>query len=125
MTLRFRHGLAGLFFGVYASLSLASTPINDPELRQRLIEAINTASSFQDRYEAEVWLLDMSTRLKPYIQDDRERLQLLKNIHHEARQAKLQPELVLAVIDIESRFDRFAVSRAGAHGTDADYAFLA
>lgn len=116
MTFRFRHGLPGLFFGVYASLSLASTPINDPELRQRLIEAINTASSFQDRYEAEVWLLDMSTRLKPYIQDDRERLQLLKNIHHEASQAELQPELVLAVIDIESRFDRFAVSRAGALG---------
>lgn len=95
---------------------MASTPINDPELRQRLIEAINTASSFQDRYEAEVWLLDMSTRLKPYIQNDRERLQLLKNIHHEASQAELQPELVLAVIDIESRFDRFAVSRAGALG---------
>ena len=116
MTFRFRHGLTGLFFGAYASLSLASTPINDPELRQRLIEAINTASSFQDRYEAEVWLLDMSTRLKPYIQNDRERLQLLKNIHHEASQAELQPELVLAVIDIESRFDRFAVSRAGALG---------
>lgn len=103
-------------FGLYASVSLATTPTHDPELRQRLIEAINTASSFQDRFEAEVWLLDMSTRLKPYIQNSRERLQLLKNVHHEAKQARLQPELVLAVIDIESRFDRFAVSRAGAQG---------
>lgn len=95
---------------------MAATPSHDPELRQRLIEAINTSSSFQDRFEAEVWLLDMSTRLITYIQENRERLQLLKNIHREAIRAQLQPELVLAVIDIESRFDRYAVSRAGAQG---------
>lgn len=101
---------------VHASISIASTQHSDPELRQRLIEAIDSSNSFQDRFEAEVWLLDMSTRLKPYIDDNRERLQLLKNIHREAKRANLQPELVLAVIDIESRFDRFAVSRAGAQG---------
>lgn len=116
MTHRFLQSLSGLLFGVYASVSAATPPSFDPELRQRLIEAINSASSFQDRFEAEVWLLDMSTRLKPYVHDTRERLQLLKNIHHEARRVDLQPELVLAVIDIESRFDRFAVSRAGAQG---------
>ncbi|MFW2372824.1 MAG: lytic transglycosylase domain-containing protein [Gammaproteobacteria bacterium] len=116
MTLRLRQTISGLLFAVSSCISVAATPTQDPELRQRLIEAINTASSFQDRFEAEVWLLDMSTRLITYIQDNRERLQLLKNIHREAKRAELQPELVLAVIDIESRFDRFAVSRAGAQG---------
>ncbi len=30
----------------------------------RLIEAINASNSFKDRFDAEVWLLDMSSRLK-------------------------------------------------------------
>ena len=88
----------------------------DPELRQRLIEAVNTSHSFEDRFDAEVWLLDMSTRLKIRIPDHQERLELLKIVHLEASRVDLAPELVLAVIDIESRFDRFAVSRAGAQG---------
>ncbi len=94
----------------------ANTRDPDPELRQRLIKAIEQADSFKDRYDAEVWLLDMSTRLEKRLPDPRERLHLLRLIHREASQAKLAPELVLAVIDIESRFDRFAISRSGAQG---------
>jgi len=45
-----------------------------------------------------------------------ERLQILKIAHGEAMRARLDPELVLAVIDVESNFDRFAVSYAGARG---------
>ena len=88
----------------------------DPELRQRLITAINNSSSFEDRFTAEVWLLDMSTRLQQQLPDTRERLGLLRNIHREASRVELPPELILAVIDIESRFDRFAISRSGAQG---------
>ena len=88
----------------------------DPELRDRLIEAINEADSFQDRFDAEVWLLDMSTRLQKRMPDTEERLRLLRLIHKEAIRAKLTPELVLAVIDVESRFDRYAISSAGAQG---------
>ena len=88
----------------------------DPELRERLISAINDADSFEDRFEAEVWLLDMSTRLQKKVPDSIERLELLRLIHREANRAKLTPELVLAVIDIESRFDRFAISSVGAQG---------
>lgn len=88
----------------------------DPELRERLIEAINQADSFQDRYDAEVWLLDMSTRLQKRMPESEERLLLLRLIHQEATRARLTPELVLAVIDVESKFDRYAVSSAGAQG---------
>ena len=88
----------------------------DAELRQRLIRAVEQADSFNDRFEAEVWLLDMSTRLQTRLPDTASRLHLLRSIHREASRAQLAPELVLAVIDIESRFDRFAISRSGAQG---------
>ena len=88
----------------------------DDELRELLIEAINNSDSFQDRFDAEVWLVDMSSRLEPFVSDDQKRINLLKQIHYEATRANLRPELVLAVIEIESRFDRYAISRAGALG---------
>src|SRR5690606_5057031 len=68
------------------------------------------------RFDAEVWLLDMSTRLAPFLPDPAERLALLRLVHAEARRAGLKPDLVLALIEVESRFDRFAISRAGAQG---------
>lgn len=98
-----------------ASSSSSTNPIA-PELRKRLISAINHSSSFDDRFHAEVWLLDMSTRLKIRIKDSETRLSLLRSIHREATKAKLPPELVIALIDIESRFDHFAISRSGAQG---------
>ena len=88
----------------------------DTELRIFLRDAINTASSFRDRFDAEVWLLDMQGRLKPFMLDDAERLQFLTTVHDEATAAELSPELVLAVIEVESGFDRFAISRVGAQG---------
>ncbi|HWU69567.1 MAG TPA: lytic transglycosylase domain-containing protein [Stenotrophobium sp.] len=88
----------------------------DPALRQALIKAINESSSFDDRFNAEVWLSDMSTRLKPLMPDDAERLRFLRLLHGEAIHAKLAPEFVLAVIQVESRFDRFAISKSGALG---------
>ena len=86
------------------------------ELRQQLIAAINSADSFTDRFDAEVWLVDMSARLKKFVPDDKDRLELLRLLHAEARRAKLAPELVLAVVEIESKFDRYAISGAGALG---------
>jgi soluble lytic murein transglycosylase-like protein len=86
------------------------------ELRNLLVNAINGADSFKDRFDAEVWLLDMSRRLEKRVPDATRRLNLLKNIHYEARRADLPPELVLAVIQIESNFNRWAISHAGAQG---------
>lgn len=86
------------------------------EMRVFLKEAIGKSDSFADRFDAEVWLLDMSTRLAPFIKNPEERLDLLRAIHREAKRAQLKPDLVLALIQVESKFDRFAVSRAGAQG---------
>ena len=88
----------------------------DPELRSLLMKTVNDANSFHDRFDAEVWLVDMSGRLKRYIKDTEQRLTLLKKVHAEAQRAGLEPELVMSVIHVESAFDRFAISYVGAQG---------
>ncbi len=93
----------------------AQEPV-DPQLRALLSAAINDSGSFGDRFEAEVWLTDMSRRLTRQVPDVEERLYILRHIHYEAARVDLPPELVLAVIDVESNFDRFAISVAGALG---------
>ena len=107
------------FFVIWLLLSnttqVSAEPV-DPKLRQRLITAIEQSSSFDDRFHAEVWLLDMSTRLKIRVDDTKTRLNLLRSIHREASRVELPPELIVALIDIESRFDHFAISRSGAQG---------
>ena len=91
-------------------------PAERAELRDFLESTIVDADSFEDRYDAEVWLVDMSSRLARYVKDPEERLTLIRQIHAAATRADLPPELVLAVIEVESHFDRFAISRVGAQG---------
>ena len=88
----------------------------DAELRQYLKQAISSSSSFTDRFDAEVWMVDMSSRLKRYIKDKSFRVEFLKHLHHNATQHDLPPEMVLAVINIESAFKPYAISSAGALG---------
>jgi soluble lytic murein transglycosylase-like protein len=88
----------------------------DPELRNILVAVIAESDSFGDRFDAEVWLTDMSLRLARQVPDPEERLHILKTVHHQATLAGVQPELVLAIIDVESNFDRFAISSATALG---------
>ena len=102
-------------------LLAASTPVlasaeADPELRRLLKQAIESDNGFEDRFDAQVWLLDMSRRLQKFVADPATRIQLLKQVHYEASRVGIEPELVLAVIEVESRFDEFAVSVAGARG---------
>lgn len=88
----------------------------DGELRDALRNAVNDATSFEDEFAAQVWLMDMSGRLKRYIKDDKKRLDFLRMVHQEASKADLSPELVMALIHVESGFQRFAISRVGARG---------
>ncbi len=90
--------------------------VPDPELRQILLAAASAADSFEDRFDAEVWLTDMSARLARQVRDPDERMEILTRVHYEASRADLAPELVLAVIEVESNFDRYAISKAGALG---------
>jgi soluble lytic murein transglycosylase-like protein len=99
---------------VPADVCAQQTP--DPELREALRVAASAADSFDDRFDAAVWLTDMSRRLERQVSDPDERMRILTRVHHEATIAGLEPELVLAVIETESNFDTYAVSVAGALG---------
>ena len=105
---------AGLL--LVAGLACATEPRPDPELREALRAAASESPSFTDRFDAEVWLTDMSRRLERQVQHPDERIEMLRLVHMEAKRVNLPPELILAVIEVESNFDRYAISVAGALG---------
>ena len=107
--------VAGLLCFVYLSSPPSATEV-DSALKERLQSAIADTGGFDDRFTATVWLTDMAIRLNKRVPDPEERVQILQHVHQEAQRADIPPELVLAVIDIESTFDRFAISVAGARG---------
>jgi soluble lytic murein transglycosylase-like protein len=107
---------AALLLVAYCAGAAATPAAIDPLLKVRLQAAIADTNSFEDRFSATVWLTDMAIRLDNRVEDPDERVDILRHVHLEAHRADLPPELVLAVIDTESAFDRFAISVAGARG---------
>lgn len=98
-----------------AAASVQQRPADD-SFYTTLRHAMARSYGFHDTFDAEVWLKDMSRRLADKLPRRSERLTLLETVHREASRLHIPPELVLAVIDVESDFDRFAISSAGARG---------
>lgn len=71
---------------------------------------------FASAAEASRWLNAMSTRLTPYVPDDYARKRLLTNIQYEAMRAGLDTQVILGLIEVESRFRQYAISGVGARG---------
>jgi soluble lytic murein transglycosylase-like protein len=91
----------------------------EADLRAVVERAIATADCFVDRHESAVWFRMMEPRLRRLVRDEQERLEVLTHVFCEAHrpgEVRLPPGLVMAIIDVESRFDRWAVSSAGAVG---------
>lgn len=103
---------------ILAQTALGSSPPPevDDALRQLLRQSVEEADSFDDRFDAEVWLVGKSASIKRFIKDPQEQFRILRLVHREATRANLPADLVLAVIQIESAFDPYAVSSAGAMG---------
>lgn len=108
--------LIGLLAALLLPAALPAEQRPDPELREILRKAAGEVDTFPDRFEAEVWLTDMSRRLARQVEDPEERIEILTLVHYEASRVELPPELILAVIEVESNFDRYAISVAGAIG---------
>ena len=72
--------------------------------------------AFDTEAEARLWLVAMSKRLASRIADRLQREEFLISMHYEAKRAGLDPQLVLGLIQVESNFRKYAVSRAGAQG---------
>lgn len=102
----------------------------DPELRAVIQQAIETTrcDDQPDRFGEEVFFKLQEPRLRQFVGDPTLRVNILRHVYCAAndvvrryRQERnfnllLTPELVLAVIDVESRFDLYAVSSNGAVG---------
>jgi len=71
---------------------------------------------FSTPEEGNVWLNEMSQRLKKRIPNDIYREDLLRTVHYEATRAGLDPQMVLGLIHVESGFKKYAVSSVGARG---------
>jgi soluble lytic murein transglycosylase-like protein len=74
------------------------------------------AMAFRSSADAQRWLAEMDRRLARRMPDRKQRLELLRTVHYEATRARLDPQLVLGVIEVESGFRKYAVSRSGARG---------
>ena len=85
-------------------------------LRRELAAALADDDDERDRFDAEVWLHAKDAALSRLMPNTDERLALLGLVWHEAHRHGVDPELALAVIEVESTFNRFAVSSAGAQG---------
>jgi len=102
---------------------LAGNQIYEPladSVRQRLSHMVSDRAPaklyFGSAKEGQRWIDEMDKRLAPRIPERQQRLELLRTVHYEALRSRLDPQLVLGLIEVESGFRKYAVSRAGARG---------
>jgi soluble lytic murein transglycosylase-like protein len=91
----------------------------DPELKTLLQSIIAKTDCFADKYESVVWYKAMEPRLSRFVPTHEARVEILDHVYCEAKRdpsMQLPPDLVLALIEVESRFNSWAVSPAGAVG---------
>jgi soluble lytic murein transglycosylase-like protein len=91
----------------------------DPELRVVIEHAITQAECFTDRYDSAVWYKMMEPKLRKAVPSEAERMAMLKDIYcetHRAGEMHLPAGLIMGLMSVESGFNRYAVSSAGAVG---------
>jgi soluble lytic murein transglycosylase-like protein len=107
----------------FSSAAFCGNQIYEPladAVRARLSAAIADKAvptlTFRSSEDAHRWLNAMQERLAKRIPDRKQRIELLRTVHYEATRAGLDPQLVLGVVEVESAFRKYAVSKAGARG---------
>lgn len=85
-------------------------------MQKSISDSASPRLAFNSDQEAYAWLGEMSRRLEKRIPDREFRLDFLKTVHYEATRAGLDPQLVLGLIQVESGFNKYAVSTVGARG---------
>ena len=86
-------------------------------VRSTLAQAVNDRATVDMKdLDTRAWVRAMTPRVQPYFPDEDSAREFLGMVRYEAMRAGLDPHLVLAVIDVESHFRKYAVSRAGARG---------
>lgn len=86
-------------------------------VRATLARAVNDRTTVDERdLDTRAWVRAMTRRVQPRFPDEDAARHFLALVRYEAMRAGLDPHLVLAVIDVESKFRKYAVSKAGARG---------
>jgi soluble lytic murein transglycosylase-like protein len=85
-------------------------------LHESVADTASPRLAFANEAEGQAWLAEMSRRLEARIPDARGREDFLTTVHYEATRAGLDPQMVLGIIQVESDFRKYALSRAGARG---------
>jgi soluble lytic murein transglycosylase-like protein len=113
---------------VPAALGLACSALAGEQRYEPLAASVQAAmhGSVADRaspalvfatpQQGRAWLSAMSQRLTRHVSDEATRLDFLMTVQYEAMRAGLDPQMVLGLIEVESKFRKYAVSRAGARG---------
>ena len=125
-----RHLAATLLFGPLALAPsqhvLAGGQIEEPladAVRSVLSAAIANSAPPKPAFETTErrlsylrWLGEMSTRLKQRKSEHVTRVEFLETVWYESKRAGLESSLVLALIQVESAFRKYAISSVGARG---------
>lgn len=102
-----------------AQASQQYEPMSD-HVRLALRSALNSPGApvaiFDSTRHRVDWLGEMSRRLARRVPDFEERIELIKTIRYEAQRVGIDPQLIFALIEVESNFRADAVSHAGAIG---------
>ncbi len=108
---------------VFASGAHAGKQIEEPlshsvkaVMQKSVSDSAAPKLTFANPVEGKRWLAEMSRRLKKWMPDRAYREDFLTSVHYEATRAGLDPQLVLGLIQVESAFKKYAISRVGARG---------
>lgn len=86
-------------------------------VRATLANAVNDRASVDDKdLDTRAWVRAMTRRVAGRFPDEEAARRFLGLVRYEAMRAGLDPHLVLAVVEVESKFRKYAVSKAGARG---------
>lgn len=106
--------------------AFAGAQIQEPladSIRSALAAAVASSApprpsfeSLDQRLDYLSWLGEISNRLKRRKAEHVARVEFLEAVWYESRRAGLEPALVLAIVQVESAFRKYAISAAGARG---------
>ncbi len=113
----------GLLFILFSNTIWAATQEKEilaPDIalsmHNNILNSVQPHLVFSDEEKAKAWLNDMSSRLKKIVPDEFFRKEYLTIIQYEATRAGLDPQLILSIITVESKFKKYAISNSGAEG---------
>lgn len=108
---------AALAFAPGAWAGAQQYEVLSASVRATMASAVNDRASVDWKdLDTRAWVRAMTRRVSGKFPDEESARRFLGLVRYEAMRAGLDPHLVLAVIDVESKFRKYAVSRSGARG---------